>query len=219
MIPSLPRGHAKPLLALTPEGDRNSNTYSVYYREHDSIRMEKGPRDFGTPHGFHLVTNKTCLIQTLESLSTENAVLVVAPGLDIELDRSIELKKNGTVLLGLGLCTITFTEKTAGLVIKSESCILACFISQSGVAGLQDVILCESSEENSDVTWTAFFDVYVKIGGPGKEIVSAKNALRIASGSKVILENIWLWRADHLEGNGLFNLQTNQYSNDCKSCL
>jgi len=215
---TLPRGRGKPFLALAPAGavaeSQASTAYSVYYSETDATPLVAGVRPTGQPHSFVLVSSAA----ELKTALPKGGVIVLASASDLSVNEALTMTKAGTVLLGLGLPTLRFTSADASLTIAAPGCILAGVILDAGAEGLGDLVTCSSGEASREVdAWTALFDVYARIGGPGASTVSAKTAMRISAGSKVVLENIWLWRADHPPPNGEWS--ASGYTNDCPTGL
>jgi len=136
----------------------------------------------------------------------EGLHVVLAPGI-YYLDWPLELNHPNQVLLGLGLATLVATKGTALVKVGN--------VDGVRVAGL----LLEAGSINSpsllqwgDATYRyagdpsnpgVLSDIYARVGGP-KVPTPAKATVmvRISSGN-VIMDNAWLWRADHSEGGGL----------------
>ena len=55
-----------------------------------------------------------------------------------------------------------------------------------------------SAAHGSAANPSVLSDVFARVGGPGSLDVRA-NVMMEVSASHVILDNIWLWRADHAE--------------------
>jgi hypothetical protein len=141
--------------------------------------------------------------------------LLLTPGI-YHLDRTIEVERADTVVLGLGFATLvpdrgiaamTVADvrgvKLAGLLIDAgpqRSPVLLQIGDdhrrhRDGHAGHADH--CEHADRDADDP-TSLHDVFFRIGGatPGKATLSLA-----IDRDDVILDHIWAWRADH--GNGV----------------
>ena len=123
--------------------------------------------------------------------------LILTPGV-YHLDKSLIVKHENTVVLGLGMATLIPDYGTPALTILDVD-----GVSVSGLifdAGPQqspsllivgDSIVGGGADHKANPT--ALFDCSARVG-PGKR--AASNCFTINS-NDVILDNIWLWRADH----------------------
>ncbi len=126
--------------------------------------------------------------------------LILTPGV-YALDRTIDVKRAGTVVLGLGFPTLVPTDGDAAMEVAD-------------VTGVKlDGLMFDAGPENSPVLLqvgsrhahksdprdpTSLQDVFFRIGGatPGKATTSL-----VVNSDNVLLDDIWAWRADH--GNGV----------------
>ena len=95
-------------------------------------------------------------------------------------------------MLGLGVPTLTPTQGNRALQVLGAGASLAGFMVDAGPA---------TSDQLVDVQGdgAVLHDVYVRVGGaePGR----TKVAVRVTA-SHVVLDNTWIWRADHGAGVG-----------------
>ncbi len=131
--------------------------------------------------------------------------LILTPGV-YQVARPIEINRPDTIVLGLGLATLSATNGNVAMTVDDAS-----GVKISGLifdAGQQNSpALLEIGHRGSGQRAVAsagepsepalIQDVYFRIGGaqPG----SATNSL-VVNSSHVILDNIWAWRADHGAG-------------------
>ena len=126
--------------------------------------------------------------------------LILTPGV-YQLDRTIDVKRAGTVVLGLGFPTLVPTDGDAAMEVAD-------------VTGVKlDGLMFDAGPENSPVLLqvgnrhahksdpgdpTSLQDVFFRIGGatPGRATTSL-----VVNSDDVLLDDIWAWRADH--GNGV----------------
>ncbi|MGA9510300.1 MAG: coagulation factor 5/8 type domain-containing protein [Candidatus Sulfotelmatobacter sp.] len=133
--------------------------------------------------------------------------LILTPGV-YNLDRSIEIWRPDTVVLGLGYPTLIPTNGNASMIVADGKGTLISGIIFDAGAKNSPVLLqmgsgCEhfscghgSNDAASDPP--GLYDVFFRIGGaePGKATTSL-----VVNSDNVILDDIWAWRADH--GNGV----------------
>lgn len=136
---------------------------------------------------------------TINQALSEGKNLIFTPGL-YNVDKPIEINRANTVVLGLGLATITCTnEETAIKVADVDGVSIAGIIVEAGEPGSESLIEMGSEDSDKDhssnPSW--FSDVYVRVGG--YSVGSCEKGIVIHS-NNVIGDHFWLWRADHGAG-------------------
>jgi hypothetical protein len=126
--------------------------------------------------------------------------LIFTPGV-YQLDETLTVKKNDTVVLGLGFPTLVPTGGDAAMTVADVKGVkLAGLMFDAGPKN--SAVLLELGSKNAHksdpANPTVLSDVFFRIGGatPGKATTSL-----IVNSDNVILDDIWAWRADH--GNGV----------------
>ncbi|WP_042366067.1 hypothetical protein [Streptacidiphilus neutrinimicus] len=122
--------------------------------------------------------------------------LLLTPGV-YPLSAPIEVRRPGTVVLGLGLATLQATHGNALIEVADVGGVTVAGVLLEAASAHSPVLLQVGdgrSRVRHSADPTALFDVYVRIGGavPGGAAVS----VRIDS-NDVFCDNLWLWRADH----------------------
>ncbi len=127
--------------------------------------------------------------------------LVLTPGV-YQLDRTIEITRADTVVLGLGIPTLIPQHgRVAMTVAGTRGVLLSGLLFDAGPQSSPELLQIgsgngENDSKNSDPS--ALQDVFFRIGGA----VAGKAATSLVVDSdNVILDDIWAWRADH--GNGV----------------
>lgn len=161
------------------------------------------------PIDHFFVAKPTDSVKKINSALAQGKNLILTPGV-YQLDRTIEVKRPDTVVLGLGFPTLvpengdpamTVADvkgvKLAGFMIDAgpeNSPVLLQVGTQHGGKGLAR----EHNNWSDSADPTSLHDVFFRIGGatPGKATLSL-----VVNSDDVILDNIWAWRADH--GNGI----------------
>jgi hypothetical protein len=148
-------------------------------------------------------------VQAINNALARGQHLIFTPGI-YHLDRTIQVKRPDTVVLGLGLATLVPDNGIVAMTVADVKGVkLAGLMFDAGTVnspvllqvGTQRAWNGQARQHNN---WsdpadpTSLQDVFFRIGGgtPGK----ATTAL-IVNADNVILDHIWSWRADH--GNGV----------------
>ena len=139
-------------------------------------------------------------VQTINSALAQGLNLLLTPGV-YNYDKSIDVKRANTVVLGLGLATLTPTKGNAvmttadvvgidisGLTIDAGAVNSAVLMQIGSVNGNNGVPHNDASNP------VALQDVFFRVGGP--HIGKAAVALQVNS-NNTILDDLWIWRADH----------------------
>lgn len=136
--------------------------------------------------------------------------LLLTPGV-YDIARSIEVKRANTVVLGMGLATLTASHGSIPLRLADRPGIVVAGVTIDAGPVNSPVLLQVGSPRgnagsSSATNPTTLSDVYFRVGGPhvGKVTV----ALQVNS-DDVLIDHTWVWRADHgVEGfsaaNGTF---------------
>ena len=154
-------------------------------------------------------------IADIQEALNDGKDVVLAPGI-FYLDRTLEIKNDNQVLLGLGLATLVAPEglpcirvvpgtsgvRIAGVMLEAPAMNPKKKIAETehwsllefGAEGVQDA----GNPRNPG----ALFDIFCRVGGGGpadkRHWISIDTMVRIHSGH-VVGDNLWLWRADHAE--------------------
>jgi hypothetical protein len=126
--------------------------------------------------------------------------LIFTPGI-YHLDRSIDVKRADTVVLGLGFPTLVPDKGVTAMTIGDVKGVkLAGLMFDAG--SVNSPVLLQVGKPNSHKSDpndpTSLQDVFFRIGGAaaGRATTSL-----VVNSDNVILDDIWAWRADH--GNGV----------------
>ena len=129
--------------------------------------------------------------------------LLFTPGV-YSVDRSLKVKKAGTVLLGLGIATLTADRGSVPIRVSDVPDVdIAGLTIDAGSNTSKALLVIGSGKKKAHGPTakrpTAVQDVFFRIGGP--HVGKAKVSL-VVNCDHVILDNIWAWRADHGKGVG-----------------
>ena len=129
--------------------------------------------------------------------------LLLTPGV-YDIDQTIKVKRADTVVLGLGMATLTAQRGAVPMEVSDVPGVTVAGLMIDAGPVESPALLQVGGRPGSDRGYasgddTALMDVFFRIGGPhvGKAAVS----LQVDS-DDVLLDHIWAWRADHGEGVG-----------------
>ncbi|MGH7434357.1 MAG: hypothetical protein ACRENE_01640 [Polyangiaceae bacterium] len=125
--------------------------------------------------------------------------LVLTPGI-YHLDAALQVSTAGTVVLGLGEPTLVATSGNALLdVADVDGVSLGGFLLEAGATSSPVLLSVGPSGSSASHTAnpTALFDVHCRVGGA--DAGTAASCVAIDS-SDVLVDNAWMWRADHGAG-------------------
>ena len=149
-------------------------------------------------------------VQAINNALARGQNLIFTPGI-YHLNRTIDVKRPDTVVLGLGVATLIPDNGNAALSVANVKGVkLAGFMIDAGPQN-SPVLLEVGKPRNGNGqgrdrnNWsdpadpTSLHDVYFRIGGAalGKATVSL-----VVNSDNVLLDHIWAWRADHGSGVG-----------------
>ena len=146
---------------------------------------------------FFVVNASTYAIDAQRALDAGKNLLFT-PGV-YNYDRTLAVTRSNTVILGLGLATLT--AKNGNIILttanNAEGVDIAGLTFDAGVVNspvLVRIGTTKESHKGSAGNPTALQDVFFRIGGPhvGKATVSLE-----VNQDNVLLDDIWAWRADH----------------------
>ncbi|MGA4957620.1 discoidin domain-containing protein [Streptomyces lavendulocolor] len=161
----------------------------------------------GTPQGESIPLSRFYVVKPGTTAATINQALaqglhlLFTPGV-YHVDRTIEVNRANTIVLGLGLATIIPDNGvTAMRVADVDGVRLAGFLIDAGAVNSPTLLEIGPQGAAADhaANPTTVQDVYIRIGGagPGKATTSM-----VVNSDDTIIDHTWVWRADHGDGVG-----------------
>ncbi|WP_405698203.1 discoidin domain-containing protein [Streptomyces sp. NBC_01185] len=161
----------------------------------------------GTPQGDSIPLSQFYVVKPGATAATINQAL--AQGLNLlftpgvyHVDRTINVNRANTVVLGLGLATIIPDNGvTAMKVADVDGVRLAGFLIDAGPVNSPTLLEIGPQGAGADHTAnpTTVQDVYIRIGGAG---AGKATTSMVVNSDDAIIDHTWVWRADHGEGWG-----------------
>ncbi|MFI5492322.1 adenylyl cyclase [Actinoplanes sp. NPDC051859] len=123
--------------------------------------------------------------------------LLLTPGV-YDIARSIDIRRPGTVLLGLGHATLTAVDGATPLTVADVPGVIVAGVTIDAGSEESSVLLRVGRSNGVGISTpgdpTTLSDVYLRVGGP--HIGKTDTALEVNS-DNVLIDHTWVWRADH----------------------
>ena len=160
------------------------------------------PEDLGSVNlmdDWYIAFPKEGEVTNIQNALNDGKNILFTPGI-YEIDETINVSNDGTVLLGLGLASLKATKGEVVIDTKCSDLTVAGLLFDAGSAYTDDEGNEKISEnllhigEGSNVVLN---DVYFRVGGTyTSKPATAKRCITIDA-DRVIGDNLWVWRADH----------------------
>jgi hypothetical protein len=148
--------------------------------------------------------------ETMNSALKKGKHLLITPGRYF-LDKSLKVTKPGTVIMGIGLATLIPENGNAAVEISDVDDVSVCGLTiDAGKAFSKELFVVgkpgsskphvssEASAKEDGANPLFLYDIFFRVGGPAE---GSAGACMVINSSDVVVDHIWLWRADH--GNGV----------------
>ncbi len=139
---------------------------------------------------------------TLNAALDEGKHLLFTPGIYI-LEAPLDVKIEGTVLLGIGYATLKIGDGNSSAAIRVEDVggvrIADILVDAGRFSKNMVVVGTENAKADHRTDPTVLSNLYLRIGGAENRHTETESALVIHS-NDVIGDNFWIWRADHSQG-------------------
>ncbi|WP_224363062.1 hypothetical protein [Hyalangium versicolor] len=149
---------------------------------------------------FHIARSDRDNADTLNAALSAGKHLILTPGI-YHLASSLQVNNPNTIILGLGLATLIPDQGNVAMTIADVDGVSVAGVLFDAGATNSPVLLkvgSATSTVSHAANPTALFDVACRVGGARAGL--ATSCVTVNS-NDVLLDNTWLWRADH--GNGV----------------
>jgi hypothetical protein len=150
-------------------------------------------------------------VDTINRALDRGENLLLTPGVYL-LDRPIRIRRADTIVLGLGFPTLIPQHGTPAMVVDAEpGVVISGLLLDAGPKTSSTLLTLGSDRQNgggygydrasrsSALNPTSVHDLFVRVGGAAAGSVTT--AVTVNS-DNAILDNLWIWRADHGSGVG-----------------
>ncbi len=201
-LPTTPVSREKPYLYLDAGG-----AYQVFVPDvktnSSGVSWASGPESGGRtlPLSDFFIARPGDRVATLNAALGTGRGVLFTPGI-YDIDQSLLVNKPGTVLLGLGLATLTAQGGAVPVKVGDVGGVSIAGLTIDAGASNSPVLLqvgTPGGAGGSASDPVALHDVFFRIGGPG---VGKATTSLIVNSDHTILDHIWAWRADHGQGVG-----------------
>jgi hypothetical protein len=209
-LPANPASRERPFLYVDSAG-----AYRVFVPGARTASVgttwENGPTPgYSVPLADFFVARPGDSVQKINAQLAQGRHLLLTPGV-YDIGQSIQVKRPDTLVLGLGIATLTAVGGAVPLTVADVKGVdIAGLMIDAGPVSSPALLRvgtrhAEGGAARDHNGWsdpadpTALQDVFFRIGGPhvGKADVSLE-----VNSDHVILDDIWAWRADHGTGVG-----------------
>jgi hypothetical protein len=172
----------------------------------------------GAAPGLPLAIDRFYIAKPTDTAASINAQLsagkhiLFTPGI-YHLEASLQVNNAGTILLGLGLATLIPTTATPAITVADvDNVTVAGLLLEAGPQNSPTLLQLgpTGSTKDHSAAPTAIMDLHCRIGGA--DVGKAASCV-ILNSNNVLIDNIWLWRADHGQGNGTAGWTDNPSNN------
>jgi len=139
-------------------------------------------------------------VKTIDNALARGRNVLFTPGV-YDIDRTLDVKRANTVVLGMGHATLTSARGATPMqVADAPGIVVAGLTFDAGPALSQALLRIGKANGNGHGHRTpagdpiTLNDVYFRVGGP--HIGRTRTALEI-NADHVLVDHIWVWRADH----------------------
>ena len=212
-LPASPVTREAPFLYADSEGNYNVFVPAVQHNSTGTTWGSGPGAGSSIPLERFFVAHPGDSARTINRQLSGGKNLLLTPGI-YHLDRSIQVGREGTVVLGLGFPTLIPDDGNVSMK-AANGVVLSGMIFDAGAENSPTLLQVgtgndqqggdnasrsgrSDSQDGGRLATTSLHDIFFRIGGatPGKATTSL-----VVNRDKTILDNIWAWRADH--GNGV----------------
>ncbi|HLV99980.1 MAG TPA: hypothetical protein VKT82_15025 [Ktedonobacterales bacterium] len=199
VVAQAPVVREKPFLYIDSSG--NYNVFVPALRTNSAVVSWAN----GSPAGTSLPISQFYIAQPSDTAATINNAL--AQGLNLlftpgvyQLNGAIQITRPNTVVPGLGLATLQAENGVTPMTVADvDGVTIAGLLFDAGSTNSPVLLQVgpSGSSANHSANPTLFSDVFFRIGGAG---VGKATQTLVVNSNNVIMDDLWLWRADHGTG-------------------
>ncbi|MGY1607937.1 glycosyl hydrolase family 28-related protein [Geodermatophilus sp. SYSU D00700] len=197
-LETTPVSREKPYLFVDDEGRWNVRVPSAQ-RDTAGTSWDEGTTPGRTvPITEFLVATPSTPVQQVNNHLARGGHLLLTPGA-YDVARSIDVKRPGTVVLGIGHATLTAVGGVVPLTVADVPGVVVAGVTVDA-GTVESPALLRVGRPNGNggrsdaADPTTLSDVYFRVGGP--HVGKVDTALEVNS-DDVLVDHTWVWRADH----------------------
>ncbi len=169
------------------------NSRDVSWRE-----GQEHPATFIPLENFYIAHSDRDDATSINEALAEGKNLLFTPGI-YALDKPIEITRKNTVVLGMGLATLTPTAEntdTCMRVFETDGVSVCSLLFDAGSYSKTLLDIEENTQDENTYQSALFADLFFRAGGATFENTKVDSCV-ILDADNVIGDNFWVWRADH----------------------
>jgi hypothetical protein len=199
-LETTPVSREKPYLFIDANGSYQVRVPSVQFNSR-GLSWDVGLTPGRTlPLSAFFVARPSDSPQVINNALARGRHLLLTPGL-YDIDKTIQVKRADTVVLGLGHATLTSVGGAIPMTVSDVPGVIIAGVTIDAGEVEAPVLLQigkkngnRSPKKNDPSNPTTLSDVYFRVGGP--HIGKTKIALEV-NRDNVLIDHTWVWRADH----------------------
>jgi hypothetical protein len=200
-LPTSPVTRERPFLYVDAAGEYNVFVPALRNNSRGTTWGSGPAAGSSIPIEQFFIANPSDDAKTINVALARGQNLIFTPGV-YHLDRSIDVKRADTVVLGLGFPTLVPDDGvTAMRVADVKGAKLAGLMLDAGPENSRVLLQVGKphAHKSDPADPTSLQDVFFRIGGAG---VGRATTSLVVNSDNVLLDDIWAWRADHGGGVG-----------------
>jgi hypothetical protein len=196
-LATTPVSREKPYLFIDEDGAYNVRVPAARTHTSGTSWANGVTPDRTLPIRNFFVAKPSDSVEVINNQLARGKQLLLTPGV-YDIDRSIQVKRPNTVVLGLGHATLTAVNGSTPLEVAGVPGVVVAGVTVDAGPEESPVLLRVGSRNatsrGSAENPTTLSDVYFRVGGP--HVGKAGTALEVNS-DRVLIDHTWVWRADH----------------------
>jgi hypothetical protein len=182
---------------IVPQLKRNSKGTS-WKPSWDGTGSDNSPSKTLPLSQFYVAQASQDNADTLNIALQRNLHLLFTPGV-YNLDQPIVVRNPNTVILGIGLATLASTNGAPAMIVADvDGVTIAGLLFDAGSSKSPNLLqFGDANPSNVDhsANPSVAFDISIRVGGAADNVQTT--SCMVINSRHVILDNVWLWRADH----------------------
>ena len=201
-VATVPILREKPFLMLGHDGNFSIRVPALHHNTSGTSWTADSTAGRTVPlHDVYLASPEHDTAQTMNAALTAGKHLLLTPGI-YRLDHALEVRRPGTIVMGLGFATLQPIAGTAAMQVADVDGVSICgLLFDAGV--LESPSLLQVGQAGVHHAHTAapiaLYDVFFRVGGAA---IGKVKANLVIDSDDTLVDHTWIWRADHGAGVG-----------------
>jgi hypothetical protein len=201
VVSQAPVVREKPFLYIDSSGNYNVFVPALRTNSQGISWANGSPAGTSLPISQFYIAKPGDTAATINNALAQGLNLLFTPGV-YQLNGTIQITRANTVILGLGLATLQAQNGVTPMTVADvDGVSIAGLLFDAGSTNSSMLLQVGPSGSSADhsANPTLLSDVFFRIGGAG---VGKATQTLVVNSNNVIMDDLWLWRADHGTGVG-----------------